>query len=68
MKVKMVIMHVQSGKCWVGEQSEVSEKDLEEVKTSIKENLSSLTYIDVDGDIIPGEFIRQHCVIKFQIE
>jgi hypothetical protein len=36
---------------------------MEEVKMPIKENLSSHTYIDIDG-----EFIRQTSVIEFQVE
>lgn len=66
MKVKMVIMHVASGHIWSGDDSEVTEDELEVAKNAIKEQLGNLTYIELRDVIIPADLIRQHCVITFQ--
>ena len=67
MKVKMVIHHMPSGHIWVGDESdEVTEEDFELVKTALKEQIANLTFIELGETIIPGELIRQHCVITFQ--
>ena len=66
MQVQMVVVHVQSGREWVGEQSEISVEDLEVAKNAIKEHIVKVNYIELAGYILPGDFIRNHCVITFQ--
>ena len=68
MKVKMVIMHVVSGHIWSGDATELTEDELEQAKASIKDNIGNFTYIELGETILPGEFIRQHCVITFRKE
>lgn len=64
MKAQMVITHIQSGKRWTGEQQDLSEDEFNETKDTILSNLSTLRYIEsADGDILPGDFIRNHCVL-----
>ena len=64
MKAQMVITHIQSGKRWNGEQQDLSEDEFNETKDTILSNLSTLRYIEsADGDILPGDFIRNHCVL-----
>jgi hypothetical protein len=68
MKVNMVIQHVSTGKVWTGDVSEITEAQLEEAKTAIKENLGNLTYVELRETILPADFIRNQCVITFQTE
>jgi hypothetical protein len=67
MKVKMVIMHATSGHIWSGDESEVTEDELEVAKNAIKDQLGNLTYIELGQTIIPADLIRNQCVIAFQI-
>jgi uncharacterized Fe-S center protein len=66
MKVKMVISHVVSGHIWAGDETEITEDELEVAKTAIKDQIGNLTYIELGQTIIPADLIRQHCVITFQ--
>lgn len=68
MKMQMCIMHVQTGLKWNGEYVEVTESELNEAKEAIKQHIGSLTYIELENDIIPADFIRNHCVIRFITE
>lgn len=64
MKAQMVITHVQSGKRWAGEQQELTEDEFDDVKDTITSNIGTMRYIEsADGDILPGDFIRNHCVL-----
>ena len=68
MKMQMCIMHVQTGQKWEGEYVEVTEAELEEAKDAIKQNIGNITYIELENDIIPADFIRNHCVVQFKME
>lgn len=66
MKAQMVITHVQSGKRWASEAHELTEDELFDMTYTMKNSLAHLQYVEsVNGDILPGDFIRQHCVITF---
>lgn len=65
MKMQMEIKHVQSGQKWHSEPTEVTQEEFETADSAIKENISKLTYIELEGNILPGEFIRNHCIIHF---
>jgi hypothetical protein len=64
MKAQMVITHVQSGKRWAGEQQELTEDEFLDLKDVITSNITTMRYVEsTDGDILPGDFIRNHCVL-----
>jgi hypothetical protein len=64
MKAQMVITHVASGKRWCNDPQEVDEATFEEMRATLKANISDLNWMEsAQGDILPGDFIRQHCVI-----
>lgn len=65
MKEQMIVMHVESGKQWSTGYTEVTTDKLGELKEFIKSNLSSLGYLEIDGDILPGDFVRNHCILRF---
>jgi hypothetical protein len=65
MQVQLRIQHVQSGKTWLNPPTEMTAKELEEAKEAIKQAIGELTYIEVDDDILPGDFIRQQCTLRF---
>lgn len=67
MKVQMVITHAHSGACWKGEQQDLTEDEFIDLKATITSNISTMRYIEsADGDILPGDFIRNHCVISLR--
>lgn len=66
MRGQMVITHVQSGKRWANDVQEVDEDTFLGLKNTMKDHLANMQYIEsANGDILPGDFIRQHCVITF---
>jgi hypothetical protein len=65
MNIRMEIEHVQSGRKWIGEASDFTSEELEEAKQAIKENIKHITYVELGTDILPGDFIRNYCVIRF---
>jgi hypothetical protein len=68
MIVRMIVKHVSSGLEYYGDASdEITEKEFEEMKDYIKNHLSSITYLELNNTILPGDFIRNNCVIIFRI-
>jgi hypothetical protein len=65
MKMQIEVRHVQLGHKWHSEVVEVTQEEFAAATAVIKESLDKLTYLEMDGDILPGEFIRNHCVISF---
>jgi hypothetical protein len=66
MKAHVVITHIQSGKQWTGEQQELTEDEFLDLKNTIIDNISYMRYVEsAEGHILPGDFIRNHCVITF---
>lgn len=66
MKVQVVITHVQSGKRWAGGAQALNDEELNDLKQMFKDNIGEMRYIVTDeGDLLPGDFIRSHCVISF---
>jgi hypothetical protein len=66
MKVQMVIRHIVTGEFWVGERVELTDLQAEEAKTAIKDNIDKLSFIELNDTILPGDFIRNHCIIRFE--
>ena len=62
-KCTMTITHVQSGRTWSGEATELTAEELEIINQGMKDNISSLNYIELAGTILPGDFVRNHCII-----
>lgn len=54
-----------TNKVWLNPPTEMTQAEVDEATEAIKEAIGELTYIEVDGDILPGDFIRQHCVLRF---
>lgn len=65
MKFKMCVTHVQSGSTWVGEESDVTLREFDKDIATIKDNLKEITVMQLGNVILPGDFIRNHCVIEF---
>lgn len=65
MKVQMRVVHVQTGRVWLTEAGDATQAEIDEMSAAIKETIAQLTFIEIDGDILPGDFIRQQCVIRF---
>ena len=68
MKVNMRVTHVQSGIKWVGEESELTQEELDEAIDICKSNLKAVTSMQLGNAILPGDFIRNHCVIRFLVD
>lgn len=68
MRVKMQIIHVQSGSRWTGDASDLTEDELVLMQDSVRGSLKHVNYIELDGTILPGDFIRQQCVITFIVD
>lgn len=62
-KVKLVVTHIQTGIKFDGGWQEIEPDGVSEVKSAIKDNLQELTYLELGDTIVPGDFIRNHCVI-----
>ncbi len=67
MKIQMVVEYVQTKHRWCGEVMEVTEAEFEEAKDAIKQNIKNLTYVELGDAIIPADFIRNQCVIRFVV-
>jgi len=51
MKVQMRILHIQTGSVWKGKVSDMTEEELKDAKSTIKDSITHLSY----------------CVIKFEV-
>lgn len=66
--MRMVVTHVHSGKQWIGEWIELeSEDEFQEAMAAVRENLSDIHYLGFGNITIPGDFIRNHCIIEFEM-
>jgi len=65
MKIQLQLRHIQTGHTWLGENVESTQEEFDELDAAIKTSISALTYLELNGDIIPGDFIRQHCSLRF---
>ena len=66
-RTRMVVTHVQTGKVWNGELvTAESKEEFDEMVDAFKGNISQMTYMCFQDTILPGNFIRNHCVIDFQ--
>jgi len=65
MQVQLRIQHVQTGKTWVNPPTEMTQEEVDLAAIGMKESLADLTYIEVEGDVLPGDFVRQQCVLRF---
>lgn len=68
MKIKMRVTHVQSGSSWVGEESELTQEELDAAMEVVKHNLKGINSMQLGNAILPGDFIRNHCVIRFLVD
>ena len=66
MKFRVNIYHVGNGSVWYGAWCE-GEDELVKVQETLKENIASLRYMVLADDVlVPGDFIRNHCIIMYE--
>lgn len=68
MLYKMVITtveHIRADSIWVSKLTEATQEEFEDTKNKFKQMLPNMTYLEIDDVILPGDFIRHHCYIKF---
>lgn len=62
---KMVVINVMTNQQWSSESQIVSDNELDEMKTIIKDNMKNLNYLEIGNIILPGDFVRNNCIISF---
>jgi len=63
-KVQAIVTHVATNRKFECALTEVTLEEMIAMVDEIKDSIADLTYLDVGGTILPGDFIRNHCVIE----
>jgi len=68
MNAQIIVTCVRTNAIFSGEIVDISPDEYESTFQSIKESLTNMSYIQLKDMIIPGNFLRNECVLQFRKE